>query len=536
MDLLYPPWLRTSSVRFDFVSNTEIARSVFSGATNSVERAGDRLRAKLTVSNASDRAVVAERSILKSLYAQLRGQANRIFICDPSYTCRGSFPAPELFSNSTFQSGTAGWLTEGAYALSASDRVMRMTRGAYDGGFAGTVAPYQSPTLAAYMPYVARGIVNFGQGQGGCALYNSASADGITRQNISSTLTASGLVTAIIVPLTAGVYSIGLVGQQTSGAMGTQDFYETSFVSLSRCALVDNGANLFPYSDQLDNAAWSKTRSSITANSTAAPDGTLTADTFIEDSSASNTHAISQTISVGSNAADYCLSFALKPNSRTWAFLQLYEFTGATIATAYFNLSTGAVGTVFAGANWSNLRTYTKALGNGWYHCSLIARKTNAAISLTAFLYLASGNGGVIYSGDGASNFYAWRGTLSQSSVPVRLAQTTGSALASGTAQSSKDIFLKGLPASTSGLLLPGDWVQLGTDLNMVVSSLSSDAMGLGYLRLYRPLRAAAADNDPVIINMPMGRFVATQASGGWDDSPGVFGNFEREFEESLDA
>ena len=38
--------------------------------------------------------------------------------------------------------------------------------------------------------------------------------------------------------------------------------------------------NLLTYSEQFDNAAWSKTNTTITANSTAAPDGTLTADTL----------------------------------------------------------------------------------------------------------------------------------------------------------------------------------------------------------------------------------------------------------------
>ena len=36
--------------------------------------------------------------------------------------------------------------------------------------------------------------------------------------------------------------------------------------------------NLLQYSEQFDNAAWTKTNSTITANATTAPDGTLSAD------------------------------------------------------------------------------------------------------------------------------------------------------------------------------------------------------------------------------------------------------------------
>lgn len=48
--------------------------------------------------------------------------------------------------------------------------------------------------------------------------------------------------------------------------------------------------NLLTYPDQFDNAYWSKTRATITANTIAAPDGTLTADKLVIDTTAANTH------------------------------------------------------------------------------------------------------------------------------------------------------------------------------------------------------------------------------------------------------
>lgn len=50
--------------------------------------------------------------------------------------------------------------------------------------------------------------------------------------------------------------------------------------------------NLVGYSEQFDNAAWTKARSSITANLATAPDGTATADKLVEDTTTSNTHTI----------------------------------------------------------------------------------------------------------------------------------------------------------------------------------------------------------------------------------------------------
>jgi hypothetical protein len=47
----------------------------------------------------------------------------------------------------------------------------------------------------------------------------------------------------------------------------------------TRTALAEQ--NLLLYSQEFDNAAWTKTSTTVTANSTTAPDGTTTADTLI---------------------------------------------------------------------------------------------------------------------------------------------------------------------------------------------------------------------------------------------------------------
>ena len=60
---------------------------------------------------------------------------------------------------------------------------------------------------------------------------------------------------------------------------------------------------------------------------------------------------------------------------------------------------------------------------------------------------------------------------------------------------------------SANGLLLADDFFEIGGELKQCTAPLNSDASGLGYLQ-FRPLLAGApADNDPVFINQPMGRF-----------------------------
>jgi hypothetical protein len=54
-------------------------------------------------------------------------------------------------------------------------------------------------------------------------------------------------------------------------------------------------ANLLTYSEQFDNAAWTKTNATISADSTSAPDGRTTADTFTDTSSGSES-AVQQSV------------------------------------------------------------------------------------------------------------------------------------------------------------------------------------------------------------------------------------------------
>jgi hypothetical protein len=209
------------------------------------------------------------------------------------------------------------------------------------------------------------------------------------------------------------------------------------------------------------------------------------------------------------------------------------EGTGSTQVYVDVNLSTGALSGASVGANWANVRTAIVALGNGWYYVALTGRKTNAATTLRARIYLASAAGTTSYSGDGASSIYVWRAALAQSAVAMRLRQTTTTAAAAST-QSGSALHLKGLPASTSGLLLAGDWFEIDGQLKMAIAPLNSDAAGLGYLQFSPPLRRSVSDNTPVIVCRPMGRFMFAGDAPGWMNEPGIFSSASIEMEEAF--
>lgn len=109
-------------------------------------------------------------------------------------------------------------------------------------------------------------------------------------------------------------------------------------------------------------------------------------------------------------------------------------------------------------------------------------------------------------------------------------------ALVNGASQTGTVLRIQALPASVNGLLLPGDRVQIGTQLNTVAAPLNSDGSGLGYLQCHLPWRVSPANGAAVIIDKPMARCALTNITDGWDESPGGFADFEFQIEESLDA
>jgi hypothetical protein len=131
--------------------------------------------------------------------------------------------------------------------------------------------------------------------------------------------------------------------------------------------------NLATYSEQFDNAAWTKIGSTITANSVVAPNGTTTADKF--ESSSAGTPEILQTTS---NSNVKTISFYAKAGNVNFISLWI----GSEVK---FNLSTG---TVVSGTGT------IESVGNGWYRC-VVSNTTfphfNVFFSATAsgqFVYL----------------------------------------------------------------------------------------------------------------------------------------------------
>jgi hypothetical protein len=187
--------------------------------------------------------------------------------------------------------------------------------------------------------------------------------------------------------------------------------------------------NLILQSETFDNASWTKTNSSITANTVVAPDGTLTGDALIENTS-SSTHTVYARPNI-TNGTTYALSFYVKPAGRNRIVVQQFNSSTA-YANANFDVSTGSVITSSGtGASASII-----SVGNGWYRCVLIGVANATATSYMQVSLAQSGYTTAApetYAGDGYSGVYIWgaqleAGAFATSYIPTVASQVTRSA------------------------------------------------------------------------------------------------------------
>jgi len=175
--------------------------------------------------------------------------------------------------------------------------------------------------------------------------------------------------------------------------------------------------NLLLRSEEFDNASWSKSGSSVTANAGAAPNGTVTADLIV---GASGGQRIDQTVAVTGQFCTFSAYVKAPPSG---------AFSGATLLL--FNVTaSGVIAQVrFTGATFSvNVISGTGTVtdvGNGWYRIT-----TSNTVAFTSgnniAAYLYSDNTG---GGGSPNSLLAWGAQLSVGPYALDYTPTTSAAV-----------------------------------------------------------------------------------------------------------
>jgi hypothetical protein len=176
--------------------------------------------------------------------------------------------------------------------------------------------------------------------------------------------------------------------------------------------------NLILQSNQFDTT-WGATRATLTGGQSGY-DGSNDAWAFI-DTADNSTHLINQSFSLGSSVATF--SVYAKAGSRD--FLSI-RFEGSTVDYAYFNLSSGTLGTIDS----DYIEARIVSIGSGWYRCEVT--RTLPASGNQVVLLSADANNDPTYAGSGDTAIYIQDAQLEQGLVATDYIETTTAAVYEG--------------------------------------------------------------------------------------------------------
>jgi len=201
--------------------------------------------------------------------------------------------------------------------------------------------------------------------------------------------------------------------------------------------------NLALYSDQFDNASWVKLLSAVTANTTTSPDGTTNADTFYAN--VATTSSPAEIFHYTSQAVNTTYAYSVYAKKSTSNFIALRLTAASGNPYAWFNLNTGAVGTVQSGITAS-----IQSVGDGWYRCVVVGTTASTIAVNRVDIVVSDNNGNFVCANNGSIFIYGAQ--LEAGAYPTTyIPTTTASATRVADSFSRNNIYTNGLITSSGG-------------------------------------------------------------------------------------
>jgi hypothetical protein len=132
--------------------------------------------------------------------------------------------------------------------------------------------------------------------------------------------------------------------------------------------------NLIQQSEDFGDAVWSSSAASISTNTTAAPDGTTSGDTF----TSSGTTIVSQPIAKTASAITYSSSLFVKGTVTAFTF-SIDDGTATNRGRVVFNLSTGTISSTNNDGAFTGTSGTITSFSNNWYRLT-VATTTNSTV------------------------------------------------------------------------------------------------------------------------------------------------------------
>lgn len=248
--------------------------------------------------------------------------------------------------------------------------------------------------------------------------------------------------------------------------------------------------NLLTFSEQFDNAAWTKTRTTVSANTTATTDplGGNTADKIIEGVFVGNDCSVDYGLFTHTASVSYTLSVYAKAAERTRVLI-IWPIAAAINPGLIVDLSAGTA----VSTNGSPTVSIANA-GNGWWRIALTVTSANPAFSNTIRIgptaNTTSFSTTIGYNGDGTSGIYIWGADLRPTNIGTSVPsyQRIADQYTYDSSGFPRYLVFNG---TASGMYTPANLNLSGTDKATVFAGVRKQAAGTGQLVELSPLVSA---------------------------------------------
>jgi hypothetical protein len=280
--------------------------------------------------------------------------------------------------------------------------------------------------------------------------------------------------------------------------------------------------NLARQSEQMNNAAWTKSRVTISANAATSPEGYTNADSLIDDSSNAS-HVIFQGLSPSSTGV-ITGTIYIKNNNRRFAVLSICTGAGGSIRfSAVVDLQNGVITQNNTLNSPTNTSSSISNAGNGWYRVS-VGLNCTTTLAGSNFIVIATSNTGTpttfgfgtldpSYIGDGSSVFL-WGAQLEEGSYATSYIPTLGASV-TRVADAASKTGISSLIGQTEGTLFAEVDVRNFVAFSRIISvstGISTNRIEILYNTTNRITALVVVDGVEVVfissaINQPLGAY-----------------------------
>jgi hypothetical protein len=187
-------------------------------------------------------------------------------------------------------------------------------------------------------------------------------------------------------------------------------------------------ANLLTYSEDFADAAWTKTRASITADAATALDQTMTGDKLIANTD-NNTHFIGRNFTATANTA-YALSVFAKAGEYNSVRIRFGKASAPlTRIGIIVDLTTGVITNSDASTPTSVTHRSAVNVGNGWYRIAIAGIFDTTSTDGAVRIEMLDNSGSFSFAGDGTSGIFIWGAQLEVGAFPTSYIKTVASSV-----------------------------------------------------------------------------------------------------------